>query len=170
MLSDPLDAILNDFPGEPDYYFGPRQFDELVLPALKGTAPNPHRHYGQQLSVVGDFVVHINCEELSLEQQRAGTMELIRILDLLGSGSRDPMVPQLRYCAVTDVCKLLFMRTARNSAPESEFDRPFDRQLAAEAARRGVLKQALRLLGDARALPGILGVPSPLIGPFMRDE
>ena len=64
-LSEALDGLLHGFSGEPDYYFGPRQFDELVLPALRGTLPGGGggaRPLGQMVSVAGEMLLHVDCE------------------------------------------------------------------------------------------------------------
>jgi len=36
MLERCLTALQCEFEGPPDYYFGPRQYEEFLLPALKG--------------------------------------------------------------------------------------------------------------------------------------
>ena len=55
---------MHGFAGEPDYFFGPRQFDELVLPALRGTLPGGGggRPLGQMTSVAGEMLLHVDCE------------------------------------------------------------------------------------------------------------
>ena len=48
-----------------DYYFGPRQFGDIVLPTLKGVHPGAggqRRPLGMLASVAGDFVLHVDCE------------------------------------------------------------------------------------------------------------
>ncbi|GAB4822950.1 hypothetical protein N2152v2_009996 [Parachlorella kessleri] len=150
-LSEALNSLLNTFPGPADYYFGPVQFDEVVLPTLRGVHLSncgPRRPLAQLASIAGDFVLHADCESLSAEQQRDGEVELSRILAV---SAGDSMEFEIRYCIVKAVSKLLFMRSWRGRS--ERFDREIDPCLAAEAARRGVIQHALRMLEDSKRSP-----------------
>ncbi|PSC71339.1 molybdenum cofactor biosysnthesis [Micractinium conductrix] len=176
MLSMSFDDIMNSFPGDADYYLGPRQFDELVrrrssvvLPALRAMAPGvARRPLPQQLTVVGDLVIHTHCEALSAAQQRDGVAQLCRVVAAAKHDPESrPHYTTMRFCLVTAVAKvwLLFMSTAREQQPPhaSDLDREYDGALAAAAARGGMLKAALLLLADTRSMALAMGVVPEMV-------
>ncbi|GAB4822949.1 hypothetical protein N2152v2_009995 [Parachlorella kessleri] len=182
-LDEALEGLQEGFPGELDYYFGPSQFDELVLPALRGALPGGSaggRPVGRMASFASDMLLHVDCESLSLDQQQAALMErpaprslhillipqqrdgplsveqqqaalteLTRTLaavktELAAAGANT--VPEVRLCMLNVIAKLLVLRTRRGCTEEP--DRQVHMPLAAQAARQGVLKEALRMLED----------------------
>ncbi|KAL4440008.1 hypothetical protein ABPG75_003009 [Micractinium tetrahymenae] len=145
-LSDAVDALLHGFTGNADYYMNARQWDELIYPALCAISPATRSGpLGQQLSLVGDFVIHCHCQALSPEQQRAGARELCRVLAAVPPGQ---YANQIRYCGLTALGKLLFMGT-RRGAGETDYARVYDRQAAAvESAKAGALKLALLYISE----------------------
>ena len=59
---------------------------------------------------------------------------------------RTALPPQMRLCMVNVISKLLVMRSRRGR--QDDLNRRIHMPLAAEAARQGALKEALRLLEE----------------------
>jgi hypothetical protein len=116
---------------------------------------------------LADLSMHTNALALSVEQQREAVAGLCRVL---AAATGDPAcrgcMPRIRHTIVFATGKLLFARTSPvdlTGLPpwqHNEFVRAYDDAVAAQAARGGVLKLAIQLLTDPRALAEALCLPT----------
>ncbi|GAB4813050.1 hypothetical protein N2152v2_000096 [Parachlorella kessleri] len=165
VLSDAVDVLRDAFFGGPDYYFSARQFEELILPALKAVGYG-RRPLEAQLILVGDFVIHVYADVLPADQLREeqlhkATGELARVLGMAGG----PAGATLRWGLVTEAAKLLCISAKRDMLPLEEFARPMDRGVAVFAAKGGFLKEALRTLAACRQSGAGVGLPPEIVMP-----
>ncbi|KAI7844676.1 hypothetical protein COHA_001765 [Chlorella ohadii] len=159
-VSGAVDGILYGLQGEPDYYFGARQYAEFVLPALQAAGTARAFPAGEQIAFVGDFVVHTHCEDLSLAQQLAGVRELCRHLALIERERGSQAQRTMHLCLLNSLAKVGFVSTARSlNGTRDDFGRQVHPEVELEAARGGALHSTLRLLSSPSG-PTLLGVPT----------